>query len=89
MTTEDFFEALQQQFIRKMPFVAYRKPKDISVKALFQHEDTIHYSSDLSESGFVFAPFDDREQTVFMPLHASEVMSCDVEIINSEENNNK
>ena len=47
MTTEDFFEALQQQFIRKMPFVAYRKPKDISVKALFQHEDTIHYSSDL------------------------------------------
>ena len=71
----DFFNKLEQQLANALPFVVYRKPNSDVVKAMLQKNDTLHRISDYNESGFVFAPFDDREDAVLIPLENSEVLS--------------
>lgn len=73
--SHDFFERLEQQLTDQLPFVAYRKPNSDEVKAMFQLSDKLHKVSDYKESGFVFAPFDDREDAVLIPLDVSETIS--------------
>lgn len=67
-----FFETIQKQYTSQLPFVAYRKPNSTEVKALLQTDDTVHYIDDYSESGFVFAPFDDSNKSVLMPLEQAD-----------------
>ncbi|CDF78916.1 isochorismate synthase [Formosa agariphila KMM 3901] len=90
MHHDDFFESLNAQFQDALPFVAYRTPNENQVNAVFQHDDTLYETKDLSESGFVFAPFDDASKMVLMPLAASDLECCDAfegtasEQVNSE-----
>ena len=67
----DFFTKITDQFANKLPFVAYRKPNEMSVNALFQTDSTINYVDDYSESGFVFAPFDAKEKSILIPFDNS------------------
>lgn len=67
-TSDTFFETIQKQHTNQLPFVAYRKPNSKETKALLQVDDTIHYVDDFSEVGFVFAPFDDSDKSVLIPL---------------------
>ncbi len=78
--SHDFFARLEQQFTSKLPFVAYRKPNSDEVKAMLQIDDKLNKVSDYNESGFVFAPFDDREDAVLIPSDNSEVISLSVVI---------
>lgn len=82
MISEEFFETLHQHFNNALPFVVYRKPNDIEVKALLQKDNAIHEVHDFSERGFVFAPFDDREQSIVIPLKASESIKTDFVLSN-------
>lgn len=75
MTTADFFIELVSQFDAQLPFVAYRKPKMTTVKALLQDTDELHTVTDYTESGFVMAPFDDRKTTILIPTAISKVIS--------------
>lgn len=77
--TADFFQYIIQHFKNGLPFVTYRKPNDYTVKAFLQNDATLHTVSDYSESGFVFAPFDDREEAVLLPLETSEVIEASSE----------
>ena len=70
----DFFEKLKVQLAGKKPFVAYRKPKENQVKALLQNDNNTYSPKDLSESGFVFAPFDYREDAYLIPTENSEIL---------------
>ncbi|WP_338360018.1 chorismate-binding protein [Yeosuana marina] len=73
MTTSDqFFETIQKHYNQQLPFVAYRKPNASTVKALLQTDNTLHYVEDYKTSGFVFAPFDDSQNSVLIPLENSE-----------------
>ncbi len=80
--------------IIKKPFVVYRKPNETVVKAIFQRSDEFITNTNLSESGFVFAPFDipacrqGRENpSIFFPLTNSEqIESIFLEEIFSEKN---
>ncbi|MCK0156631.1 chorismate-binding protein [Cellulophaga sp. F20128] len=63
-----FFEQLKSQLVDKKPFVAYRKPNDFVVKAVLQNSDDLHYTWDYKETGFVFAPFNAKNDTVLIPL---------------------
>lgn len=58
---------LQHQLEADLPFVIYRKPDSSTIQGFFQEDQTLHYAGDLSQSGFVFAPFDDHEKAVIIP----------------------
>lgn len=58
---------LQHQLEADLPFVIYRKPDTKSIYGFFQEDQTVHYAGDLSQSGFVFAPFDTLERAVLIP----------------------
>ena len=70
----EFYEKLKGQLGDNKPFVAYRKPGIASVKALLQNDEEVFHSKDLSESGFVFAPFNSEANSYFIPSDKSEVI---------------
>ena len=61
---------LKEHFTKKLPFVAYRKPNAVAVKAIFQNDEIVHTVSDFTESGFVFAPFDTTQKAILLPFDA-------------------
>ncbi len=68
MLETTFLEELRNQYHKKLPFVAYRKPNDDNLKAVFQYDTVIHKVKNFEESGFVFAPFDSEKQTILIPF---------------------
>ncbi len=60
---ENLKEELNKCLDRNMPFVFYRKPNSEMVKVLIQNDDSINFTTGFADSGFVFAPFDDREKS--------------------------
>ena len=42
------------------------------IKALLQKNDELHRVRDFTETGFVFAPFDDEKEVILFPENASE-----------------
>jgi isochorismate synthase len=72
MTSEALFESIQDYFNDAMPFAIYRKPNATLVNAIFQNDDTIYRTSNFTESGFVFAPFEIDKGAVLIPLEKSE-----------------
>ncbi|MGB6153846.1 MAG: chorismate-binding protein [Pricia sp.] len=73
----DFLERINAHFHKKLPFVLYRKPKTDRVKAIFQNDDKLHTLKSYSETGFIFAPFDAKRQTVL--LHPDEISEIAVD----------
>lgn len=72
--TTFFFDKITEKLNAELPFVAYKYPGIDELKGHFQKNDNLHYISDFSESGFVFAPFDDAKPTVFFPLAESTTL---------------
>lgn len=62
----DFFERIDAHFRKELPFVAYRKPSELVVKAIFQMDDRLHHLKSYDEIGFIFAPFDAEHPTVLI-----------------------
>ena len=62
----DFFESIDTQFRKKLPFVAYRKPREAKVKTIFQADDRLHHLKTYAETGFIFAPFDAKHPTILL-----------------------
>ena len=59
-------QRVQEQFEKKLPFVLYRKPKQKSITGIFQDTDELHLISDLTPTGFIFAPFDSFKKPVLI-----------------------
>ncbi|WP_299381945.1 chorismate-binding protein [uncultured Lacinutrix sp.] len=72
MQSSDFFESTQNHFDDALPFVLYSKPNTSVVKGVFQENDIVYTSENLTESGFVFSPFDSDKQTVLIPVEQSD-----------------
>ncbi len=64
----DFFESIATQFKKKFPFVVYRKPREHTVKAIFQADDRLHHLKTYAETGFIFAPFDSKHPTILLEI---------------------
>lgn len=60
------------------PFVAYRKPTDISVTLMVQQDDSLYFLKNYSQKGFVFAPFDDQEKSILFPLEKCKIFSTSI-----------
>ena len=69
----DLFSKLRTQLEKKCPFVAYRKPGMVEAKALLQKDGHSHLAENLSEGGFIFAPFDLRSKAYLIPSEKSEI----------------
>ncbi|MFS4491547.1 chorismate-binding protein [Maribacter sp. 2308TA10-17] len=63
----ELLQQVSRQYTNKLPFVVYRKPKETSVQAILQKDTVVHYVKDFTETGFVFAPFDDQNAVVLIP----------------------
>ena len=75
-------EKLQHALQVKKPFVCYRKPNSKEVLSFFQQDDALYFTEDFTESGFVFAPFDDAEKAILMPVSASEFTAVTLDLSN-------
>ena len=66
------FNKIEENYKRNIPFVVYRKPNTESVNGFFMKDDTLHFTTQFKETGFVFAPFNADEKAVLFPLEKSE-----------------
>ncbi len=62
----DFFENIDIQFRKKLPFVVYRKPRENTVKYILQADDRLHHLKTYAETGFIFAPFAAKHPTILL-----------------------
>lgn len=76
-------QQITKALTNKMPFVAYRKAGYNYLSAFFQKDSTLHLFEDSKNKGFVFAPFNDTEQTIFLPedqcTYCQENIQFDIE----------
>ena len=81
-------DKIKEAYKNKLPFVVYNKPNDTNVFGIFQKDAFLNtITTDFNESGFVFAPFNTSDATVFFPLDKSEFIrdSFTIQQINFED----
>src|SRR5690554_137797 len=76
MTAEEFFQNIHQNLNKQLPFVVYRKPNEVEVKAILQNTDKLYITEDYSEKGFVMAPFDSTRNSILIPFEDSLSLTC-------------
>lgn len=67
MDTALFFDNLQKQYQKKLPFVVYSRPIYSKIKCWLQKDDTLYKTTEFTETGFVFSPFDLKEAAILLP----------------------
>ena len=80
----EFYDKLRGQLEEEKPFVVYRKSGSASVKALLQDDSGIYHSKDLSDSGFVFAPFNSEADSYFIPSDKAEIFDLNFESVEED-----
>ncbi len=78
-STDKIFSKARLHKNKDLPFVLYREPKSEVLNGVFQQHDELVVGNELSQFGFVFAPFDDSENTVIMPMKISDSLQSDLE----------
>ncbi|RKS25020.1 isochorismate synthase [Flavobacterium endophyticum] len=68
----DLYQQAKKHFENKLPFVLYSKPNETVAVGIFQKDDSLHFTTDFTEIGFVFAPFEGKDFVV-LPEKESEV----------------
>lgn len=58
------FNKIEEYYERNLPFVSYRKPNSEDISAFFVNDDELHFTSEFTENGFVFAPFSSDEKAI-------------------------
>jgi len=83
MNRDSFFKVLEAQYSNQLPFVVYSRPINSTIKCWLQKDDTLHRTKTFTESGFVFAPFDFKNESIVLP--EAECHHYVLEINNLEE----
>lgn len=73
---EVFFESLQKQYEKKLPFVVYNKPNSEKMIAFLSFTDELVFNNHLDKKGFVFAPFEGSD-FIFFDENLSEIIKRD------------
>ena len=69
------FDKITSHYQQKLPFVVYRKSNQIIISGFFQTTDELFTTEDFSENGFVFAPFNNKENAILLPKKKAEFIS--------------
>lgn len=77
MLIEDFLLHIESQFASQLPFVGYRKPNETFIKAIFQKDNKVFTVTDFTESGFVFSPFDAKQESILFPSEICETITSE------------
>ena len=85
IATESFFDRITEAFDKKLPFTAYNQPESDEIKGFFQKNDDLYNTKNYSESGFVFAPFDNAIRSILFPLSKSEICTTTFSNISIDE----
>ena len=64
-----------QQLKKEYPFVIYRKSNRSDLSAFFGKNKNLKFTKDYLESGFVFAPFDECENSILFSIDEFEYLS--------------
>ncbi len=75
-------EKISEHHDKRLPFVVFSLPDSNSVTAILQNSEELHSINYLTENGFVLAPFDYKENALFIPEAESE--KIDAKIISGE-----
>ncbi|CAM1347358.1 chorismate-binding protein [Tenacibaculum insulae] len=67
----DIFLRIAKTLENNLPFVVYRKPNSTILKGWFQKNNTLYTSDNYTESGFIFAPFDAKNDVILLPKNQS------------------
>lgn len=81
------FFNIENAIKHKQPFVSYRKPNTTLLKGLFQQNDEVFSSKNYTESGFIFAPFNNEEKAILLPLKESSYFEEEVNSTTTNFNN--
>ena len=71
----NIFDKIVNSYQKKQPFVVYRKPESIDFAGFFQKNDTLYFLDDTSKSGFIFAPFNASNKTIFFSSEKTDFIS--------------
>ena len=69
------FNKIEESYKSKLPFVAYRKPNSLEISGFFMNDNTLHFTSMFTETGFVFAPFNCEEKSILFPKENAEFIN--------------
>lgn len=86
MTVDSFFEALENQYKNKLPFVVYSRPVDSTIKCWLQDNNELYTTSDFSESGFAFAPFNLNNDCILLPQEHCQYHQLEVSELDTDHN---
>lgn len=78
----EFMKRVEGHLSKELPFVVYRKPNSKEIYGILQQDNKLYHTSDYSEKGFVFAPFNAHSPAILMPLDEMIKTECnEIEII--------
>ena len=69
------FNKIEENFKGNKPFVAYRKPNSSAISSFFMKDDNLNFTSEFTETGFVFAPFNSEENAILFPIENAEFIN--------------
>ncbi|WP_232457086.1 chorismate-binding protein [Polaribacter sp. SA4-12] len=72
------FNKIEENFKGNKPFVAYRKPNSSTISGFFMDDNTLNFTSEFTETGFVFAPFNSEENAILFPLENAAFINEDI-----------
>lgn len=68
------FDKIINFYTTNKPFVVYRKPNENKVSGFFMNDDSLIFTDDFTETGFVFAPFNVDEKAILFPSENAEFL---------------
>jgi isochorismate synthase len=69
----NFFNDIEGQYKKDLPFVVYRKPDTSELIAWLVESDTLETTVNFEEEGFVFAPFTGPSPSVLFKKSNSNI----------------
>lgn len=84
MDFELLFKEVEKANLKKSPFVIYRKPGINQITAYIQNNSALNELEGFTESGFVFAPFNNKQNAIIFPFKNSKILNSDFRIDTEE-----
>lgn len=69
-------EKISQHHIEKLPFVIFSLPESENVNVLLQKNNHTNKIETLRDNGFIFAPFENTDTTLYIPENEAESYVC-------------
>lgn len=85
MNEDLFFSTLEKHYQSQLPFVIYSRPINSLIKCWLQKDNILHTSVNFTESGFVFAPFDFKNDIILLPETECELKVLEANLLNTED----